>query len=122
MTNHLPTIQRQTDPLLTVLRAAGRAGVPTLLWGAPGIGKSSLLHALARAEGLPMETVIASLREPSDFAGLPVIRETGVDLAPPAWAAAGRGRGRVPVSRRAHDRAAGCPGRSPARGAGPHGR
>lgn len=86
MTNHLPALQRQSSPLLTVMRAAGRAGVAVLLWGKPGIGKSSLLQALARAEGLPMETVIASLREPADFAGLPIVREHGVDLAAPAWA------------------------------------
>ncbi|WP_298462014.1 AAA family ATPase [uncultured Cellulomonas sp.] len=86
MSKSLPAIARQSDPLLTVLRAAGRAGVSTLLWGPPGAGKSSLFESLARSEGLPMETVIASLREPSDFAGLPVIRDHGVELAPPAWA------------------------------------
>ncbi len=84
--HHLPTLQRQVNPLLTVMRAAGRARVSVLLWGKPGIGKSSLLQALADAEGVPMETVIASLREPSDFAGLPIVRGTGVELAAPAWA------------------------------------
>jgi hypothetical protein len=32
------------------------------------------------------EPVIGSLREPSDFAGLPVIGEDGVRMEPPAWA------------------------------------
>ncbi|GAB6855898.1 ATP-binding protein [Microbacterium xylanilyticum] len=86
MTTTLPTIQRQSNPLLTVMRAAGRAGVAVLLRGKPGIGKSALMTALADAEGLPMETVIASLREPADFAGLPVVQDGGVDLAPPSWA------------------------------------
>lgn len=86
MTTTLPTLNRQSSPLLTVMRAAGRAGVAVLLWGKPGIGKSSLLQALADAEGIPMETVIASLREPADFAGLPVVQDTGVELAAPAWA------------------------------------
>ena len=86
MTTTLPTLNRQSNPLLTVMRAAGRAGVAVLLWGKPGIGKSSLLQALADAEGIPMETVIASLREPADFAGLPVVQDTGVELAAPAWA------------------------------------
>lgn len=85
-TTALPALQRQTDPLLTVLRASGRAGVAVLLWGKPGIGKSSLLEAVAHAEGLHMETVIASLREPADFAGLPVVQNGGVELAAPAWA------------------------------------
>lgn len=86
MTTQLPTLNRESNPLLTVMRAAGRAGVAVLLWGKPGIGKSSLLAGLAEAEGLPMETVIASLREPADFAGLPVVQDTGVELAAPAWA------------------------------------
>lgn len=86
MPTALPSLNRQSDPILTVMRAAGRAGVACLLWGKPGTGKSSLLAALAAAEGLPLETVVASLREPADFAGLPVVREAGVELSPPAWA------------------------------------
>ena len=43
----------------------------------------------------PCEVVIASIREPSDFAGLPIIVGDGVRFAPPSWAsnlaAAGRG-------------------------------
>jgi hypothetical protein len=36
---------------------------------------------------MPLEVVIASLREPADFAGLPVIREGRVtSMAPPDWA------------------------------------
>jgi ABC-type transport system involved in cytochrome c biogenesis ATPase subunit len=39
--------------LVTVLRAAGRAGVAVCLWGDPGIGKSSLIQAAAAADGVP---------------------------------------------------------------------
>jgi hypothetical protein len=84
------------------LALAVAAGVPVLLWGAPGTGKTSLIKALAAAAELPCETVIASIREPSDFAGLPVVQQaTGpgqpphVAFAPPRWAQrladAGRG-------------------------------
>ena len=72
--------------LVTVLRAAGRAGVAVCLWGDPGIGKSSLIQAAAAADDVPCEIVIGSLREPSDFAGLPVVADDGVRLEPPAWA------------------------------------
>lgn len=79
--------QEQTVAALSV--AVG-AGVPVLLWGAPGTGKTSVVQALADAAGWPCETVIASLREPSDFAGLPVVVGDGADaevlLAPPRWA------------------------------------
>ena len=63
------------------------------LWGDPGIGKSSLIAALAAADGMLFEPVIGSLREPSDFAGLPVVGEDGVRMEPPAWA---RRRASVP--------------------------
>jgi hypothetical protein len=71
------------------------AGVPVVLWGSPGTGKTSVVRALGAAMGGPVEVVIGSLREPSDFAGLPVVVDGGVRMAPPAWAVrlaeAGRG-------------------------------
>jgi hypothetical protein len=68
------------------LGVAVAARVPVLLWGAPGTGKTSAIRAMAGAMGLPCETVIASIREPSDFAGLPVITGNAVRFAPPLWA------------------------------------
>ena len=77
------------------LGVAVAARVPVLLWGAPGTGKTSAIRAMAAAMEWPCETVIAAIREPSDFAGLPVVVEGGVRFAPPLWAqrlaAAGRG-------------------------------
>jgi len=50
---------------------------------------------MADSMGWPCETVIASIREPSDFAGLPVVVGEGVRFAPPTWARrlAEQGRG-----------------------------
>ena len=70
----------------TALAIAVAARVPVLLWGAPGTGKSSVVRDLARAMDWPCEVVIASIREPSDFAGLPVVIDGGVRFAPPSWA------------------------------------
>ncbi len=75
----------------TALAIAVAAHVPVLLWGAPGTGKTTVIRALAEAAQLPCETVIASIREPADFAGLPIVvkRSDGtsaVDFAPPRWA------------------------------------
>jgi hypothetical protein len=69
-----------------LLQVCIAARVPVLLWGPPGAGKSSLVRSVGEAMGLPVETIIASIREPADFAGLPVLREDGVRLEPPAWA------------------------------------
>jgi hypothetical protein len=69
------------------VRAVARAGVPVLLWGEPGIGKTAFVEALAAADRVPLEVVVGSIREPSDLNGLPVVRPDGdVVLAPPAWA------------------------------------
>jgi len=59
-----------------------------LRWGGAGLGKSSAIREMAADAGLACETVIASIREPSDFAGLPVVGEDAksVHFAPPLWA------------------------------------
>lgn len=68
------------------LGVAVQAGVPVLLWGSPGTGKTSVVRALGNALGWPTEIVIGSIREPSDFAGLPVVIDGAVQMAPPLWA------------------------------------
>lgn len=59
---------------------------PTILWGDPGIGKTSVVYNIARELDLPCEVILGSLRDPSDFAGLPIVRQEDTVLAPPAWA------------------------------------
>ncbi|GAA2519052.1 AAA family ATPase [Winogradskya humida] len=88
-----------TDPQLDALTLAVAADLPVLLWGEPGIGKTAGISQLAASLGLPLTTVIASVHEPTDFSGLPVIgadpEAHGVPMAPPDWAVklvkAGRG-------------------------------
>ncbi|MFH9352394.1 AAA family ATPase [Kitasatospora sp. NPDC017646] len=87
------------DDQLEALTLAVAADLPVLLWGEPGIGKTAALNQLAEALELPLTTVIASVHEPSDFSGLPIVgddpAQQGVPLAPPDWAVrlvrAGRG-------------------------------
>lgn len=80
----------RVDPQLEALTLAVSADLPVLLWGEPGIGKTAALSHLAQALDLPLTTVIASVHEPSDFSGLPVVgddpAEQGVPMAPPDWA------------------------------------
>jgi MoxR-like ATPase len=75
---------------VAALAVAVAARVPALLWGAPGTGKTSVVRSLADGAGWPCETVIASIREPADFAGLPVVsgaaEAVAVEFAPPRWA------------------------------------
>lgn len=63
------------------------AGLPVALRGRPGVGKTSLVESIARSAGLHLEVVVGSLREPTDLAGLPIVRpDGGIDLAAPRWA------------------------------------
>ncbi|MEQ0564363.1 MoxR family ATPase [Amycolatopsis sp. NEAU-NG30] len=87
---HETTTEPRADDQLAALTLAVSADLPVLLWGEPGIGKTAALNRLAEALDLPLTTVIASVHEPSDFAGLPVVgddpAEQGVPMAPPDWA------------------------------------
>ncbi|GAA4085549.1 AAA family ATPase [Streptomyces hundungensis] len=93
------TTEPRPDAQLEALTLAVAADLPVLLWGEPGIGKTAALTQLAAALDLPLTTVIASVHEPSDFSGLPVVgddpAEQGIPMAPPDWAVrlvrAGRG-------------------------------
>ncbi|MFC9434254.1 AAA family ATPase [Nocardia sp. NPDC057030] len=93
------TTEPRPNNQLAALALAVAADLPVLLWGEPGIGKTAALTQLAADLDLPLTTVIASVHEPSDFSGLPVIGDDpavqGVPMAPPDWAVqlvrAGRG-------------------------------
>ncbi|MEV6405659.1 AAA family ATPase [Streptomyces bobili] len=93
------TTEPRPDTQLEALTLAVAADLPVLLWGEPGIGKTAALTQLAESLDLPLTTVIASVHEPSDFSGLPVLGDDpavhGVPMAPPDWAVrlvrAGRG-------------------------------
>jgi MoxR-like ATPase len=74
------------NPVRHAASIAVAARVPLLLWGPPGAGKTSALQEMAEAAGLLCEVVIASIRDPSDFAGLPVVADGTVTMAPPSWA------------------------------------
>ncbi|MEU3399959.1 AAA family ATPase [Streptomyces filamentosus] len=80
----------RADDQLEALALAVAADLPVLLWGEPGIGKTAALTRLAEELDLPLTTVIASVHEPTDFSGLPVLGDDpaarGVTMAPPDWA------------------------------------
>ena len=59
-------------------------GIPTLLWGPPGSGKSSFVESMQR-ERFPVYTLIASLRDTTDFNGLPLAKGNRTHFLVPAW-------------------------------------
>lgn len=84
------TSEPGTGPYLSALALAVQADLPVLLWGAPGIGKTATLERLADDLDLRLETVVASVHDPTDFNGLPIPGKNpardGVPMAPPDWA------------------------------------
>jgi hypothetical protein len=69
-------------------KAAGlalAAGIPVHLVGIPGIGKTALAEAFSTRLGLHLETLIASVRDRTDFGGLPYPSDGQVKLLHLPW-------------------------------------
>lgn len=66
-------------------------GVPINLYGESGIGKTQRIRQKADNLGMKMKTILISIHEPQDMAGMPVVDENEdgtrrVSLAPQEWA------------------------------------
>lgn len=69
------------------LEALVEQKVPTFLWGAPGIGKSSIVKSIAKERGLEFIDLRLALMDPTDLKGIPFYdKESHTALwAPPAF-------------------------------------
>lgn len=56
---------------------------PVFIWGAPGIGKSSLVESFADSVGLPCVSLIGSQLAPEDIIGIPQIQDEVSTFLPP---------------------------------------
>lgn len=72
--------------MMRVFAAAVASNTPVLLWGNPGQGKSAKIESYAKAWGRHCETVVGSVREATDYLGLPLEVNGEVVYSPPAWA------------------------------------
>ena len=68
------------------LHACIMARVPVILWGPPGQGKTSVIKAMAEHDQRMIRVLLASIREPQDFGGLPSIQDGRATLIAPDWA------------------------------------
>lgn len=71
-----------------VIAAAADAGVPLMIWGGAGVGKTETVKAFAESRGEEATVLMGSIYDPSDFGGIPVPNEDGQSywLATPRWA------------------------------------
>lgn len=73
---------------MRLLAAAVRSNTPMIWWGNPGQGKSAKIESAGRTSGYEVRTVVGSVRESTDFLGLPVDEGDRVTYAPPEFAVA----------------------------------
>lgn len=69
------------------IELAFRANVPCIWEDFPGVGKTRSLEAFLNEENTVYVELIASIREPSDFGGMPLLNahDGTYKLAPPGW-------------------------------------
>ncbi len=77
---------KATD-LSTAIESLVEQRVPTFLWGAPGIGKSSIVKQIAKSRGIGFIDLRLALMDPTDLKGIPFYdKESHTALwAPPAF-------------------------------------
>lgn len=59
--------------LLAILHAGLEHKIPVVLKGKPGVGKTSLIKALAKAKGYDLHILLGSTMDPTDLNGLPAL-------------------------------------------------
>lgn len=62
-----------------------QAGVPVILWGPPGIGKTMRTQAIAKSLGKSLVEQVCSTWDPTDV-GLPVVKSGLFERVAPKWA------------------------------------
>ncbi|MBU0720889.1 MoxR family ATPase [bacterium] len=77
----------KASDLTTIIASLVVQKVPTFLWGAPGIGKSSIVKQISKEKGIGFIDLRLSLMDPTDLKGVPFYdKESHTALwAPPAF-------------------------------------
>ena len=77
----------RTSETIEVLEGLIEAKIPTFLWGAPGIGKSSIVKAIAKEMNIVCIDLRLSLMDPTDLKGIPFYDQKSHTAlwAPPAF-------------------------------------
>ena len=74
------------DSSTEVMLACLAADIPIILWGAPGLGKTSSVLQTTEQLGYFTQVLVGNVRLPEDFGGMPVVKGDRVIMSPPSWA------------------------------------
>ncbi len=80
----MATVKECKEMIRSVTTGAANTPLTIMLWGSPGIGKTSLVHQVAKDLGVGFKSVVAHLYQPVDVLGLPYINEGKCEYAPPS--------------------------------------
>ncbi len=98
--HHILTTPKELQQFLTLqlklLDEPNNASLvaPVMLWGPPGVGKSSIVREFCKQQGIAFIDIRLAQREPVDLRGIPVVRGDHVDwLLNGEWPRDPRSRG-----------------------------
>lgn len=69
--------------VVSSMNKAMAAHIPTMLWGAPGVGKSAAVKEVAVSQGIALIDVRASQTDPVDWRGVPSVKDGMTRWNPP---------------------------------------
>lgn len=64
----------ETKRLVTLIEIGFDTKNVPVLWGPPGVGKTAIIHSIVEKRKMLMRVIIGSTMDPTDVAGLPVLR------------------------------------------------
>jgi hypothetical protein len=70
---------------VAILLAAIKQTLPVFLWGAPGLGKSSIVKQVADSLSMGLIDIRAALLDPVDLMGVPSVRDGETRWNVPSW-------------------------------------
>lgn len=75
----------QKPTIMDIAELLIKSGCPILFLGDPGVGKTSVMAALAKANGWDFEAFIASIRTPEELSGTMYVADGQLKTSIPAW-------------------------------------
>lgn len=81
---------KETQRLVRLIEIGFDTKNVPVIWGPPGVGKTAIIHSIVEKRKMLMRVIIGSTMDPTDVAGLPILRtlpngESVTSYALPEW-------------------------------------